>query len=233
MRIEICNILLIPLLLQTATHRGLAADETEKIPSAKPFAIFAPFPQYPRAARERGQTGSGLAILVIDPSTGAVKEAKMTISTSYDLLDSAALNAFRVWRFRPGSPAKVRIPVTFLMSTGGGVVVTLKARRMKDVDEVLAPFLGKGTVLHAPQPTYPVRPAWTDKEGKGIYEMHVGKDGKVEDVRILKTSGDTTFDSITVSALRKWRLRRGPMIVELPLAFKLTPLTYDFWVAKR
>jgi TonB family protein len=162
-----------------------------------------------------------------------VKEAKMAISTDYELLDNAALNAFRIWRFRPGSPAKVRIPVTFLMSMGDRVVVTLNVRRIKDVDEVLAPFLGKGTVLHAPQPTYPVRPPWTDKQGKGIYEMHVGRDGKVEDVRMLKTSGDSTFDSITISTLRKWRLRKGPLIVELPLAFRLTPRTYDFWVAKR
>jgi len=78
-----------------------------------------------------------------------------------------------------------------------------------------------------------VRPPWTDKQGKGIYEMRVRKDGKVEDVRILKTSGDPTFDEITVSALRKWRLRNGPLIVELPLAFRLTPRSYDFWVAKR
>ena len=125
----------------------------------------------------------------------------------------------------------VRIPITFLMD--GRVVFMAKVRTIKDVDETLAPFLGRGTVVHAPQPRYPLPQHWTNKQGKGIYEMHVGKDGKVEDVRILKTSGDPTFDEITVSALRKWRLRRGPLIVELPLAFKLTPSTYDFWVAER
>jgi hypothetical protein len=30
-----------------------------------------------------------------------------------------------------------------------------------------------------------------------------------------------------VSTLRKWRLRTGPRVIELPLAFKLTPNSYD------
>lgn len=197
----------------------------------KALAAFAPRPQYPYAARARRQAGSGVVSLVIDPTSGIVKTAEMAPITGYELLDRAALSAFRVWRFKPGSISKARIPITFVM--GGPVVFMAKVRTIKDVDETLAPFLGRGTVIHALQPRYPVRPPWTNKEGKGVYEMHVGKNGKVEDVKILKTSGDATFDSITVSALRKWRLRKGPMIVELPLAFRLTPRTYDFWVAER
>jgi len=155
----------------------------------------------------------------------------MEVSTGRPLLDGAILRAFRRWQFKPGTVAKVRVPVTFTM--GGQVDIALKVTEIKDVDAILAPFLGRGTVLSAPQPRYPVHPLWTNKEGKGIYEMHVGKGGKVEDVRILKTSGDPTFDRITVDALRRWRLRKGPMIIELPLAFRLTPRTFDFWVAKK
>ena len=99
-----------------------------------------------------------------------------------------------------------------------------------DMDTVLAPFLGKETVLHGPNPAYPRNAPWTDKQGKGTYELHVGKDGKVEDVRILKSSGDPTFDRVAVDTLRKWRLRRGPIVIELPLAFKLTPRRYDVWI---
>jgi TonB family protein len=98
------------------------------------------------------------------------------------------------------------------------------------MDEMLAPFLGKGTVLNGPSPSYPFPPPWTNKQGDGKYELHVGKNGQVEEVRILKRSGDSTFDRVAVATLRKWRLRRGPMVVELPLAFKLTPQTYDIWI---
>jgi TonB family protein len=231
MRPQIRHIVLVLFLAHVATHNGVAADELENASNAKALAIYAPRPEYPYEARARGQKGAGVAILAVDPNTGLVTKAEMGISTGHVLLDHAAVNAFRRWRFKPGTVSKVRIPIRFTMA--GAVVSFLDVKRKIDMDEALAPFLGKGTILHAPQPRYPLPQQWTNKQGKGIYEMHVGKDGKVEDVRILKTSGDPTFDEITVSALRKWRLRRGPLIVELPLAFKLTPSTYDFWVAER
>jgi TonB family protein len=165
---------------------------------------------------------------MVDPNTGLVTTAKMAPSTRYDLLDNAALSAFRRWQFKPGTVDNVRIPITFTM--GGSVITELKVTTNKDMDTVLAPVLGKGTVLHGPNPAYPRTAPWTDKQGKETYELHVGKDGKVEDVRILKSSGDATFDGVAVSTLRKWRLRKGPLIIELPLAFKLTPRRYDVWI---
>ena len=73
---------------------------------------------------------------------------------------------------------------------------------------------------------------WTDKHGKGVYEIHVRKDGTVSDVKILHQSGDEIFDRTTVDTLRNWRFRRGPLIVELPLAFSLTPTHYSVGISK-
>lgn len=229
MRTPICEILLILLLLQASTHRGVSADQTQQVASAKALAIYAPRPQYPYEARARRQVGSGIAILAVEPSTGIVKNAEMATSTGHELLDNAALSAFRKWRFRPGSVrAEVRIPITFTM--GGSIVENLTVAYKRNMAEMLAPFLGKGTLLNGPNPRYPLYPPWTDKQGNGKYELHVGKNGKVEDVKILKSSGDPTFDRVAVGTLRKWRLRRGPIVIELPLAFKLTPQTYDIWI---
>jgi TonB family protein len=116
---------------------------------------------------------------------------------------------------------------------GGFVINKLQVLKNPSLDEILAPFLGKGTVVRGPKPRYSLDPPWTDKQGKGTYELHVGKDGKVEEVKILKSSGDATFDHVVVSTLGKWRLRKGPLIVELPLAFKLTPRSYDLWIPNR
>ena len=228
MRTPICEIVLILLLIHAPTYHGFPADETRQVGSAKALAIYAPRPQYPYEARARRQTGAGVVNLVIDPSTGVVKNAEMARSTGHKILDNAALSAFRQWRFRPGLVAMVNIPITFTM--GGYVINQLQVTKNLNMDTVLAPFLGKGTVLHGPNPAYPRNAQWTDKQGKGTYELHVGKDGKVEDVRILKNSGDATFDRVAVSTLREWRLRKGPLIVELPLAFKLTPRKYDVWI---
>ena len=100
------------------------------------------------------------------------------------------------------------------------------------MDDVLARFLGKGTVLKGPIPEYPRRPAWTNKRGKGVYEFHADQAGKVQQVRVLKSSGDATFDRVVQKTLLNWRLRRGPLVLELPLSFVLTPTSYSVDVAR-
>jgi TonB family protein len=155
MRTPICEILLILLLIHAPTHHGLAAAETEKVPT---LAIYAPTPQYPYEARRRRQVGSGAAILAVDPNTGLVTNVEMATSTGYRLLDNAALNAFRRWQFKPGTVSKARIPITFTM--GGSVITKLTVAYKRNMDEMLATFLGKGTVLNGPNPRYPLDPPW-------------------------------------------------------------------------
>jgi TonB family protein len=96
------------------------------------------------------------------------------------------------------------------------------------MDQVLAPFLGKGNVIKAPMPKYPL--PWTSKEGRGVYEIHVNKTGVVTEVKILKPSGDSTFDKVTADTLYQWRLRNGPKIIELPLVFLMTPDNFRVWI---
>ena len=98
------------------------------------------------------------------------------------------------------------------------------------MDQVLAPFLGKENVINAPIPVYPSSPPWTSKEGRGVYEIHVNKAGAVTEVKILRSSGDPTFDKVTVDTLHKWRLRNGRKIIKLPLAFVLTPGNFRVWI---
>ena len=98
------------------------------------------------------------------------------------------------------------------------------------MDQVLAPFLGKENVINAPIQVYPSSSPWTSKEGRGVYEIHVNKAGTVSEVRILKSSGDPTFDDVTVKTLHQWRLRNGPKIIELPLAFVMTPDNCRVWI---
>lgn len=124
----------------------------------------------------------------------------------------------------------MKSPITFTMFRG--LPSTEYVVRSKSMDDVLARFLGKGTVVKGPIPKYPRSPAWTYKQGKGVYELHAGSDGKVAEVRILKSSGDSIFDREAVKTLGKWRLRRGPLVLELPLSFTLTPANYSVDVAR-
>jgi TonB family protein len=51
----------------------------------------------------------------VDSSTGVVTDAVTAESSGHPILDNAALSACRRWRFKPGTVARVRLPITFAM----------------------------------------------------------------------------------------------------------------------
>ena len=84
--------------------------------NGKIFALSAPRPDYPYEARVRHLTGSGIAIISVDPITGFATDVTMEQSIGNPILDNSTVSAFRRWRFKPGSPSRVRIPITFLLT---------------------------------------------------------------------------------------------------------------------
>jgi len=70
-------------------------------------------PGYPREAGMRGVIGRGVAILKIDPRTGSVVSASMLKSTGQGILDRAAVQTFRQWRFKPRTLTTLEIPIEF------------------------------------------------------------------------------------------------------------------------
>jgi len=100
---------------QTPTRSPRTAA-VKQVHNGKAFARNAPRPEYPYEARSRHITGSGVAILTINPTTGLVVNASMEQSTGNAILDHSALAAFRRWEFQSGTPATVRIPVTFTIT---------------------------------------------------------------------------------------------------------------------
>jgi TonB family protein len=82
---------------------------------AKAVVISAPYPDYPYAARRAKITGRCLVEMHVDSSTGVVTNAVLAESSGHAILDNAALSACRRWRFKPGTIARVRLPITFAM----------------------------------------------------------------------------------------------------------------------
>lgn len=70
-------------------------------------------PEYPPEARRSRITGHGILFGQVDYKTGAVKSVRMEKSTGSTILDQAALNAFRQWRFKPGTIRQFRTPILF------------------------------------------------------------------------------------------------------------------------
>ncbi len=97
---------------------GAEARSTPGLPRSdgKILALYAPRPDYPYEARRQNAVGSGLASLTIDSATGVVTGARMERSTGKSILDASALKAFARWKFRPGTPSAIEIPITFRLS---------------------------------------------------------------------------------------------------------------------
>jgi len=79
------------------------------------MALSGPRPVYPYEARRQKITGSGIAMMTVDPA-GEVFDVVMQESTGSIVLDNAAIAAFRRWRFKPGTGPRVRSPITFTLT---------------------------------------------------------------------------------------------------------------------
>ena len=82
----------------------------------KAFVLNAPRPDYPYEARSRHITGSGIAVITVDPNSGLAVDAMMEQSIGNPILDNSTVSAFRRWRFKPGTPRRVRIPINFVLT---------------------------------------------------------------------------------------------------------------------
>lgn len=79
----------------TAVPRMLGNHET-----TPPTYDHIPPPRYPDLARQRGWHGTVTLVVKID-ATGRVTHVEVEESSGYQLLDAAAVNAVRRWRYKP------------------------------------------------------------------------------------------------------------------------------------
>ena len=81
-----------------------------------PAAVWNPKPAYPNRARRAGWEGFVEAELTVT-SDGVVQDVRLLKSSGKDLLDTAALDALRMWRFAPTSRVVTRFVqrVTFTL----------------------------------------------------------------------------------------------------------------------
>jgi TonB family protein len=94
------------------------ADDLTPLSSAKAMAVRAPLPVYPYKAKHDHIAGDGVCVMTVDTASGKVTDATMKQSTGNAILDKATTNAFRKWRFKPGTVSTVRVPITYGWAEG-------------------------------------------------------------------------------------------------------------------
>src|SRR4029077_801951 len=83
--------------------------------AVKAMVTYAPRPVYPYEARRQRVTGSGVALLAVDQTSGTVTDVLMAQSCGNAFLDNSTLDALRRWRFKRGSVTKVQVPITYTL----------------------------------------------------------------------------------------------------------------------
>ena len=93
----------------------LRGGTTASLRSVKAMVAYAPRPVYPYEARRQRVTGSGIALVTVDQTSGTVTDVLMTQSCGNAILDNSTLDALRRWRFKPGNVTKVEVPITYTL----------------------------------------------------------------------------------------------------------------------
>jgi TonB family protein len=79
----------------TPSHLTLTPADAARL------SVYTPLPRYPIAARVSHIVGSGIFRLHVSLQTGLVKSLDIERSTGERLLDTAASNTLKKWRFKP------------------------------------------------------------------------------------------------------------------------------------
>ena len=98
-----------------ARPASLFRGTTASLRSVKAMVAYAPRPTYPYEARRQRVTGAGVALLTVDQTLGTVTDVLMVQSCGNAILDNSTLDALRRWRFKPGSAARVQVPITYTL----------------------------------------------------------------------------------------------------------------------
>jgi TonB family protein len=88
-------------------------------------------------------------------------------------------------------------------------------------------------VSYAPKPDYPIEARRQKLEGTGRFEVHITRDGAVEFVKIMKSTGHEILDRTAVEGLRRWRFRpKSIKVVRVPIQYAMS-LSRAHWGSRR
>ena len=119
-----------------------------------------------------------------------MKKVLVVKTTSYQLLDDAAIMAVQKWRFKPHTIERFYVPVSF--SLAGWMADELRAARAH--------------TTFAPAPVRPFSTWMNGVGGDGRFQLRIDlQTGRVTDVKILESTRDGRLDEAGVKAFRQWR----------------------------
>jgi TonB family protein len=175
--------------------------------------VYAPNPVYPPAALQQRLSGRG--VYKMDLDSGTPYDVRVVQSAGYKILDDAAVETLRTWRFLPHRLTWVTIPIEFRAAMSPGIGKY--------------PVGAKAIVIYAPKPDYPLEARARHLTGRGIVMLDVDvPTGRAIKAYMLQSMGHQILDEAALSAFRRWRFQPGKAApqVKIPIAYTMTGTTY-------
>ncbi len=203
-------------------------------------ALYSPAPKYPAAARAKGLEGKGLFRLVLNQDTGEVLRVEILKSTGHNILDQAATEAYRRWRFKPGQFTAVEIPTNFSRDGSDSVEIdgvspqAFASKRLSVEDDAT-----KAEVfpIEHPAPEYPMWARARLVTGSGRFRLMVDfETGAVTRVVSVRSTGSEKLDAEGIKVFKRWRFSpRTTRSVTVPLTFTIEggPFSKELEVARK
>lgn len=164
-------------------------------------------PVYPQAAQAERVQGI-VQLEVIIGVDGKVREGRVTRSVAF--LDDAAIEAVRQWEYTPTELDGKFVPVVMPVTVSFNMDVGRPEPPLNPAPWPAAAGAARiGGNITVPRQTKNARPDFPSgarsrgrNEGAVLLELLLGTDGKVQDVRVLRSS--PLFDENAIKAARKW-----------------------------
>lgn len=165
-------------------------------------------------------------MLDIDKPSGRVTSARMAVSTGHKILDDSALEAFRKWRFKPGTSAKVKIPIAFSMSSGRFPPRVRTSAPLPVSHPVRVRSVSGGPdaiAIRTTQFDYPLSARSQHVSGNGAAIIEIdARSGTVVSARMNPSTGRKILDEAALKAFRQWRFKPGVGgKFKIPITYKM------------
>ena len=69
----------------------------------------------------------------------------------------------------------------------------------------LSPEVAKGSLIHRVEPDYPEEARKKGIQGAVVLEVHIGRDGAIQDVKVV--SGQPLLANAAIAAVKQWRFK--------------------------
>ncbi len=172
-------------------------------------------PLYPEVAKNARV--SGIVLLEVDVNEAGIV-SNLRIIRGHPLLDQAAMDAVRQWRYSPtlingaAIPVRTTVAVTFTLSETGAA--TASAAKFVKPAEVPAQVSGveprrvggnvqDAKLIRKVDPVYPELARRAKVSGIVMLEANINEAGEVTSVRIIR--GHPLLDQAAVEAVKQWR----------------------------